>query len=79
MNTASIEMTDQDIPEQKCDELGKGVGGKYLKHFADGSNVVVLQPVIQKTFPTSGAVNKVLASMLPFAQETQASRYLGQL
>ena len=44
---------------------------KYLKHFTQGSNVVVLQPGIQKAFPTSEAVNKALASMLAFAQETQ--------
>jgi hypothetical protein len=31
----------------------------------------VLQPEIQKAFPTSEAVNKALASMLAFAQETQ--------
>ena len=35
--------------------------GKYLKHFAHGSNVVVLQPEIQKAFPTSEAVNKALS------------------
>jgi hypothetical protein len=32
---------------------------------------VVLQPEIQKAFPTSEAVNKALASMLAFAKETQ--------
>jgi hypothetical protein len=64
-------MADQDIPELKRSELGKGVRGKHLKHFAEGSNVVVLQPEIQKAFPTSEAVNKALASMLAFAQETQ--------
>ena len=64
-------MANQDIPELKREELGKGVRGKYLKHFAQGSNVVVLQPEIQKAFPTSEAVNKALASMLAFARETQ--------
>mgnify|MGYP001320423476 FL=1 len=64
-------MVDQDIPELKRDELGKGVRGKYLKQFMQGSNVVVLRPEIQKAFPTSEAVNKALASMLAFAQETQ--------
>jgi hypothetical protein len=34
--------------------------------------VVVLQPEIQKAFPTSAAVNKALASLLSFAQEAQA-------
>lgn len=64
-------MADQDIPELKREALGKGVRGKYLKHFAQDSNVVVLRPDIQKAFPTSEAVNKALASMLAFAQETQ--------
>ena len=64
-------MADQDISELKRDQLGVGVRGKYLKHFMQGSNVVVLQPEILKAFPTSEAVNKALASMLAFAQETQ--------
>ena len=71
MKKTSMKMANQDIPEMKRDELGKGVRGKYLKHFMQGSNVVVLQPEIQKAFPTSEAVNKALASMLAFAQETQ--------
>ena len=71
MKKASTKTADQDIPELKRDELGKGVRGKYLKHFAHGSNMVVLHPEIQKAFPTSEAVNKALASMLAFAQETQ--------
>ena len=71
MKKVSMKMVDQDIPELKRDELGKGVRGKYLKHFLQGSNVVVLQPEIQKAFPNSAAVNKALASMLAFAQETQ--------
>lgn len=61
MKKASIKMADQDIPELKREELGKGVRGKYLKHFMQGSNVVVLRPEIQKAFPTSEAVNKALA------------------
>ena len=64
-------MVDQDIPELKRDQLDKGVRGKYLKHFTQGSNVVVLQPEIMKAFPTSEAVNKALASMLAFAKETR--------
>jgi hypothetical protein len=71
MKKESTKMADQDIPELKRDLLGKGVRGKYLKRLAHGSNVVVLQPEIQKAFPTSEAVNQALASMLAFAQETQ--------
>ncbi len=72
MRKASMSTVEQDIPELKREQLGAGVRGKYLKHFGQGSNVVVLQPEILKAFPTSEAVNKALASMLAFAQETQA-------
>lgn len=71
MKKVSMTKADQDIPELKREQLGIGVRGKYLKPFMQGSNVVVLQPEIQKAFPTSEAVNKALASMLAFAQETQ--------
>lgn len=64
-------MDDQEIPELKREQLGKGVRGKYLKHFNETSNIVVLKPEIQKAFPNSEAVNKALASMLAFAHETQ--------
>ncbi len=71
MKKASMPKDDQDIPELKREQLGVGVRGKYLRHFLEGSNVVVLQPEIQKAFPTSEAVNEALANMLAFAQETQ--------
>ena len=71
MKKASNRMAEQDIPELKREQLGVGVRGKYLKHFLQGSNVVVLQPENLKAFPTSEAVNKALASMLAFAKETQ--------
>ena len=64
-------MAELEIPELKRDALGKGIRGKYLNHFMQGSNVVVLQPEIHKAFPNSEAVNKALASMLAFAQEAQ--------
>lgn len=71
MKKISTTKSEQDIPELKREQLGAGVRGKYLKHISQGSNVVVLQPEIQKAFPTSEAVNKALATMLAFAQETK--------
>ena len=71
MKKTSTSKGDQDIPELKRAQLGVGVRGKYFKKFTQASNVVVLEPEIQKAFPTSEAVNKALASMLAFAQETQ--------
>lgn len=71
MKKQSTKKNDQDIPELTREQLGVGVRGKYHKQFLQGSNVVVLQPEIQKAFPTSEAVNKALASMLAFTQEAQ--------
>jgi hypothetical protein len=71
MKKASTKTADQEIPELKREQLGTGVRGKYLKHFVRDSNVVVLQPEIQKAFPTSEAVNTALANMLAFAKTTQ--------
>lgn len=71
MKKQSTSKDDQDIPELKREQLGVGVRGKYHKQFAQGSNVVVLQPEIQEAFPTSEAVNKALASMLAFTREAQ--------
>ena len=72
MKKQSTSKGDQDIPEYKREQLGGGVRGKYFKQFMQSSNVVVLQPEIQKAFPTSEAVNKALASMLAFAKEAEA-------
>lgn len=72
MKKASIPTGDQDIPELKREKLGVGVRGKYFEQFTQGSNVVILQPEIQKAFPTSEAVNKALASLLVLTKETQS-------
>ena len=61
-------MADQDIPELRREQLGTSVRGKYLKHFARGSNVVVLRPEGMKAFPTSEAINKDVARALPSFQ-----------
>jgi hypothetical protein len=71
MKKRSTSKVEQDIPEYKREQLGVGVRGKYHKQFMQGSNVVVLEPEIQKAFPTSEAVNKALSSMLAFTREAQ--------
>ena len=72
MKKPSTTKSNQDIPELKREQLGKGVRGKYFQQYTQQSNVVVLKPEIQKAFPTSEAVNQALASMLAFSQATQA-------
>ena len=40
-----------------------GVRGKYAKRYAEGSNVVVLDPDVAEHFKTSEAVNEALRKL----------------
>jgi hypothetical protein len=40
-----------------------GVRGKYAHRFAEGSNVVVLEPDVAQIFPDSQSVNRSLRSL----------------
>jgi len=47
--------------------FSKGVRGKYVKRFAEGSNVVVLSPDIAQVFPDSESVNEALRTLIKIA------------
>ena len=44
-------------------DFSGGVRGKYAARYAEGSNVVVLDPDVAKEFKTSEAVNKALREL----------------
>ena len=46
-------------------DFSGGVRGKYAKQYAEGTNVVVLEPDIAREFPTTESVNEALRSLLP--------------
>jgi hypothetical protein len=50
--------------EYPSDLIKSGVRGKYAKQYAEGTNVVLLDPDIAKAFPTSESVNKALREVL---------------
>ena len=45
-------------------DFSDSVRGKYAKRFAEGPDVVLLEPEVAKVFPTSEAVNKALRQTL---------------
>ena len=51
-------------------DFSKGVRGKYASRYADGTNVVVLDPDVAKEFKTSEQVNDALREL---AQKRHAS------
>jgi len=41
-------------------DFSKGIRGKYAKRYAEGTNVVVIEPDVAKYFPDHDSVNKAL-------------------
>jgi hypothetical protein len=44
-------------------DFAGGVRGKYARRFAQGANVVVLEPDVAKAFPRSEVVNRSLRAL----------------
>jgi hypothetical protein len=44
-------------------DFSQGVVGKYAKQYAEGTNIVVLDPDVAKVFPNSEAVNQALRAI----------------
>jgi hypothetical protein len=51
-------------------DFSGGVRGKYASRFAEGTNIVVLDPDVAREFKTSEEVNKALRE---FSQRRRAS------
>jgi hypothetical protein len=44
-------------------DFSRGVRGKYARRYAQGTNVVVLEPDVARVFPTAEAVNTSLRAL----------------
>ena len=62
--------TDELRPEYQREDFGAMVRGKYAKRCKEASNVVVLDPEVQKAFPNTQAVNDALRGLLELARAT---------
>ncbi len=63
MTTNKDDRTDEPEMREEYD-FSRGVRGKYVDRFAEGSNVVVLDPDVASRFRTSEAVNRALRKQL---------------
>ena len=52
-NKEAVEMLDEY-------DFSNGVIGMYAKQYAEGTNIVLLEPDVAKVFPDSAAVNQAL-------------------
>jgi len=50
-------------------DFSSGVKGKYARRYAEGENVVVIDPDVAKYFPDHEAVHEALRSLLPVVKK----------
>ena len=61
-----MKKVESELDEMRAEyDFSKGVRGKYAKQYAEGTNVVVLEPDIVREFPTAESVNEALRSLIP--------------
>lgn len=65
---SKVDRTD-DFEMREEYDFSKGVRGKYAARYAQGSNIVVLDPDIAEVFPDSESVNKALRAIAEIARE----------
>ena len=53
---------DMDMLEEY--DFSKGVQGKYAKGYAEGTNVVIIEPDVAKVFPDHDSVNQAVRSLV---------------
>jgi len=46
--------------EYPSELIKSGTRGKYVKHYQEGTNIVVISPDLHKLFPNSESVNTAL-------------------
>ena len=52
-------------------DFSGGVRGKYAKRFAEGTNVIVLEPDLMRVFPDSASVNHALRLFVEVAKRSR--------
>ena len=73
MNQESNNQTDTDMMDEY--DFSGGVRGKYADRFAEGSNVVVLDPDVARVFTDSESVNEALRALAGIIQhQTEKTR-----
>lgn len=61
-------------PEYDPELIRRGVRGKYAARYAEGTNVVVLDPDVAAAFPDAASVNAALRALLEIARRQAIAR-----
>ncbi len=68
------EMEDELRPEYDFANMEGGVRGKYVERYAQGTNLVLLDPDVAEAFPNDEAVNTALRLFIQIAQGIQRKK-----
>ncbi len=68
------EMEDELRPEYDFANMEGGVRGKYVERYAQGTNLVLLDPDVAEAFPNDEAVNTALRLFIQIAQGMQRKK-----
>lgn len=52
-------------------DFSQGARGRYASRYAEGTNVVVLDPDVARVFPSSESVNRALRALAGVIEEHQ--------
>ena len=56
---------------QSAYDFSGGMRGKYAKRYAEGTNIVVLEPDLVRAFPDSNSVNTALRLFVDVARRSR--------
>ena len=69
MKKAQKKTEDMEMREEY--DFSGGVRGKYAKRYAEGTNVIVLDPDVAEMFPDSKSVNEALKYLAKLVRQTR--------
>ena len=55
-------------------DFSRGVRGKYAKRYAEGTNVVVIDPDVAEYFPDHDSVNESLRGLIAIIQKRRKAK-----
>jgi hypothetical protein len=67
----SSKKNDSDIQAEY--DFSRGVRGKYARRYAQGANVVVLEPDVARAFPSADAVNSSLRALAQIIRKQKSA------
>jgi hypothetical protein len=65
-------------PEYQREDFGRMVRGKHATLCKEASNIVVIDPEVQKAFPNAQSVNDALRGLLELARTTGLSKRMSR-